>query len=135
METLHLKVYVRARPTPSSEGGEKNGIMRAEHKLLYLQDAAKGHSSEFVFDRVFDAEASQESVADEVGRPLVEHVLQGYNACCFAYGQTGSGKTYSMFGAETGDWELRGVIPRTCELLMRSAAELQAGGQVGQVTA
>lgn len=47
----------------------------------------------------------------------VEHVLKGYNACCFAYGQTGSGKTYSMFG-EQGDF--RGVIPRAVEQVFYS---------------
>jgi hypothetical protein len=47
----------------------------------------------------------------------VDHVLQGYNACCFAYGQTGSGKTYSMFG-EQGDF--RGIIPRAVEHVFKS---------------
>lgn len=32
------------------------------------------------------------------GAPIVESVLEGYNACIFAYGQTGSGKTYTMLG-------------------------------------
>lgn len=33
-----------------------------------------------------------------VGRPLVQNVVRGYNACCFAYGQSGSGKTHTMTG-------------------------------------
>lgn len=32
------------------------------------------------------------------GAPIVESVLEGFNACIFAYGQTGSGKTYTMLG-------------------------------------
>jgi hypothetical protein len=63
--------------------------------------------------------ALQEDVFTEVGKPLVEHAVQGYNACCFAYGQTGSGKTYSMFGKETGEHDLRGMIPRAAEELFK----------------
>ena len=44
----------------------------------------------------------------------VDHVLNGYNACCFAYGQTGSGKTHSMFG---GEGDSRGMVPRAIEYL------------------
>ncbi len=61
-------------------------LMRAS--LIAVHDPSKDHSSEFVFDRVFAAGAPQEDVFDEVGKPLVEHAMQGYNACCFAYGQT-----------------------------------------------
>jgi hypothetical protein len=52
-------------------------------------------------------------VFDNACKPLVDHVLDGYNSCCFAYGQTGSGKTYSIFGeAEDGR---RGIVPRAME--------------------
>lgn len=50
---------------------------------------------------------------DDACKPLVEHVLDGYNSCCFAYGQTGSGKTYSIFG-EAEDTR-RGIVPRAME--------------------
>jgi len=49
----------------------------------------QGHSSEFVFDRVFGADTSQDAVFAEVAKPLIQHAVQGYNGCCFAYGQTG----------------------------------------------
>eukprot|EP00747_Dinoflagellata_sp_TGD_P184559 gnl/TRDRNA2_/TRDRNA2_40276_c0_seq1.p1 gnl/TRDRNA2_/TRDRNA2_40276_c0~~gnl/TRDRNA2_/TRDRNA2_40276_c0_seq1.p1 ORF type:complete len:910 (-),score=145.67 gnl/TRDRNA2_/TRDRNA2_40276_c0_seq1:115-2811(-) len=53
---------------------------------------------EFVFDRVFERGASQEEVYQTVGKPIVDSVLAGHNACLFAYGQTGSGKTHTMEG-------------------------------------
>merc|ERR1719359_1683279 len=53
---------------------------------------------EFVFDRVFCPDATQEEVYNTVGKPLVDSLLAGHNACLFAYGQTGSGKTYTMEG-------------------------------------
>jgi len=30
--------------------------------------------------------------------PVLNNVLNGYNATVFAYGMTGAGKTYTMFG-------------------------------------
>jgi hypothetical protein len=61
----------------------------------------------------------------------VEHVLQGFNSCCFAYGQTGSGKTHTMFGAadgQSGDTqgEQRGLIPRAIEILCQRLEEVKA---------
>lgn len=75
--------------------------------------------------QIFDAATHQDAVFDAVGKPLVEHVLQGYNACAFAYGQTGAGKTHSMFG---GDADARGLIPRACELLLRAAEQVNSKG-------
>ncbi|EKG02936.1 kinesin, putative [Trypanosoma cruzi] len=42
--------------------------------------------------------SAQQDIYNEVGRPILENTLEGYNGCVFAYGQTGSGKTFSMFG-------------------------------------
>jgi kinesin family protein 7 len=75
--------------------------------------------SGFSMTPLFHVVILQDDVFTEVGKPLVEHAVQGYNACCFAYGQTGSGKTYSMFGKETGEHDLRGMIPRAAEELFK----------------
>eukprot|EP00762_Andalucia_godoyi_P006558 ANDGO_05025.mRNA.1 Kinesin-like protein KIN-4A len=72
---------------------------------------------EFGFDKIFDDDATQEAVFDHVCKPLVEHVFEGFNACCFAYGQTGSGKTYSIFGLAG---EKRGVVPRAMECIFET---------------
>ena len=53
----------------------------------------------------------------------MDHILQGFNSCCFAYGQTGSGKTHTMFGSEDGNDEQRGLIPRAIEYLCRCLDE------------
>lgn len=50
----------------------------------------------FVFDYVYDQNASQKQVFDTTARTVVDSALQGYNATIFAYGQTGTGKTYTM---------------------------------------
>lgn len=40
----------------------------------------------FMFDRVFDAEAIQTDVYNATARPLLDGLLDGYNATVFAYG-------------------------------------------------
>lgn len=48
--------------------------------------------------------ASQDTLYQDIGMGLLQHALDGYNACIFAYGQTGSGKSHSMlgYGADKG---------------------------------
>jgi kinesin family protein 15 len=45
----------------------------------------------FSFDFVAGADASQELVFDNVGKPVTEACFAGYNTTIFCYGQTGSG--------------------------------------------
>ncbi|EGB06629.1 hypothetical protein AURANDRAFT_28941, partial [Aureococcus anophagefferens] len=75
----------------------------------------------FQFDGVFWCEAVQEEVFKTVCKEQVDHILRGYNACCFAYGQTGSGKTHSMFfpkgGVDRSDADRQGLIPRAVDYL------------------
>jgi hypothetical protein len=59
---------------------------------------------EFKFDRVFDQYSSQAEVLREC-TPMLDAVLNGYNATIFAYGQSGSGKTFTMEGL---DWSADG---------------------------
>ncbi|KAK9473147.1 uncharacterized protein V1510DRAFT_433745 [Dipodascopsis tothii] len=87
-------------------------------------DRDRGRS--FTFDRSYwscdDSRpfATQDTVFEDLGRPLLANAFAGFNNCIFAYGQTGSGKSYSMMG--TADEP--GLIPRICEALFaRLAAE------------
>lgn len=54
----------------------------------------------FIFDRVFRHDARQEEVYDGTVKPLLENLLNGYNATVFAYGATGCGKTHTISGTE-----------------------------------
>lgn len=74
----------------------------------------------FQFDRIFWTDIGQAEIFNSMCKPQVEHVLEGFNTCCFAYGQTGSGKTYSIFGH---DDEIRGIIPRSAEHLFQSLSK------------
>jgi len=55
--------------------------------------------TQFPFDGVFDADASNQDVYESVARPLLDIVLEGNPATLFVFGQTGSGKTYTMMGS------------------------------------
>ncbi|ETO22702.1 hypothetical protein RFI_14494 [Reticulomyxa filosa] len=55
---------------------------------------------DFDLDRVLWTDCSQSDAFEELAKPLVEQVIQGYNCTLFAFGQTGSGKTFTMFGPD-----------------------------------
>ncbi|KAF8665817.1 hypothetical protein AX16_000260 [Volvariella volvacea WC 439] len=54
----------------------------------------------FMFDRVFGHEARQQEVYEGTSQPLLQGILDGYNATVFAYGATGCGKTHTISGTE-----------------------------------
>lgn len=71
----------------------------------------------FLYDKIFWDDSTQEEIYETIGVPMVDHVFNGYNSCCFAYGQTGSGKTYSIFGEDDAT---RGLIPRSLDYLFQT---------------
>eukprot|EP00981_Chlorochromonas_danica_P014431 scaffold7976_cov179-Ochromonas_danica.AAC.5 len=76
---------------------------------MLVNPSGNGDDHSFGFDLIFDEQSQQDQVWKEVGLPILNKALAGYNGTIFAYGQTGSGKTWSMQG---GDGDLKGIIPR-----------------------
>uniref|UniRef100_A0A4X1SQ10 Kinesin-like protein n=1 Tax=Sus scrofa TaxID=9823 RepID=A0A4X1SQ10_PIG len=72
----------------------------------------KRESYRFKFQRIFDQDAKQETIFENIAKPVAESVLAGYNGTIFAYGQTGSGKTFTITGGAER-YSDRGIIPRT----------------------
>lgn len=89
-----VKVAVRIRPMIGKEirEGNRKSCITTQPELAKLQIGSK----EFLFDRVFDTESSQEDIFDVCAYNLVLGCFSGYNATILAYGQTGSGKTHTM---------------------------------------
>ncbi len=58
-------------------------------------------SHTFTFDHAYSMTTLQETVYTDLGVPILESALNGYNGTIFAYGQTGSGKTHSITGIKT----------------------------------
>jgi kinesin family protein 11 len=83
------------------------------HREVQLTQSVnkKEYSRKYHFDRVYDADTSQERLYETAVAPMVDEVLQGFNCTVFAYGQTGTGKTHTMTGDMANQSEC-GVIPR-----------------------
>lgn len=60
----------------------------------------------FIFDKLFDENATQDEVYVNSTKPSIDAVLEGFNSTVFAYGATGCGKTYTI----TGTPENPGII-------------------------
>jgi excinuclease UvrABC helicase subunit UvrB len=50
----------------------------------------------FQFDHVYGPEVQQPQIYADLGGPIVQHALRGFNGTILAYGQTGSGKTFTV---------------------------------------
>ncbi|KAJ3640296.1 hypothetical protein Zmor_003605 [Zophobas morio] len=113
-----VQVIVRCRPISDQETQadcspvvnvySNRGVIEVENPKARFENEGK---KIFRYDAVYDWNASQQCIYDEMVRPLVSSVLDGYNGCVFAYGQTGTLKTYTMEGIEKYE-EHFGVIPR-----------------------
>ncbi|EUD67358.1 hypothetical protein C922_02064 [Plasmodium inui San Antonio 1] len=98
----NVKVAVRIKPISESEENivsifNKNYVLieKENEKECYLLSQKKKQAT-YVFDVVFDVNATQENVFLHTAKPLIPHVFKGVNGTVFAYGATGSGKTYTM---------------------------------------
>ncbi|KAJ3604386.1 hypothetical protein NHX12_029127 [Muraenolepis orangiensis] len=104
-----IRVFCRIRPVNRTEAAQ-GGVIVVERLDDYsvAVETPRGHR-EFQFDKVFNAESSQEEMFQDTHR-LIQSAIDGFNVCIFAYGQTGSGKTFTM----VGDKEHRnpGIMPR-----------------------
>jgi len=120
----NIRVFVRARPILPNDGTSvKTSVsVLPNGQSLSIVDREKIETS-FSFDKIFPPSAGQDKVFEEVSG-FVQSAIDGYNVCLFSYGQTGSGKTHTMQGS--GKNEMRGIIPRSVELILSQAAILQA---------
>ncbi|KAL4085937.1 hypothetical protein PRIC1_014561 [Phytophthora ramorum] len=113
-EMGNVRVCCRVRPQNAKEL-----TMASAQRCVFTEDnsievkTSDGTPQKFTFDHVFGEEDGQKSVFESVALPVVQDIMDGYNATVFAYGQTSSGKTYTMEGANIDHEELRGIIPRT----------------------
>ncbi|EPY39698.1 OSM3-like kinesin, partial [Angomonas deanei] len=109
----NVRVLVRCRPLSEKEKNNGNtscvDLDIAQHTVTV--NPVVGNPDRFTFDATINNTFSQKDIFNQYIMPLVDSVLDGFNATVFAYGQSGSGKTHTMTGV-MGDEEMEGVIPR-----------------------
>eukprot|EP01039_Chlorochromonas_danica_P009989 gene9989-11047_t len=106
---VNVKVAVRCRPMSRKEMDRGcSNIVQVVDNVLTIKGADGNYEDKtFTFDHVYDGNSTQVQVYQDLGRPVVNQALEGFNGTIFAYGQTGSGKTFSMMGTD----ENKGIIP------------------------
>ncbi|KAK2540190.1 Kif6 [Columba livia] len=115
-EDVLIDVNILNIPTIYSVDNDEKSLSSLE--IIVPRDLADGfvnnkqESYKFKFQKIFDQEAKQDVVFDNIAKPVAECVLAGYNGTIFAYGQTGSGKTFTITGGAER-YSDRGIIPRT----------------------
>merc|ERR1719162_2180164 len=80
--------------------------IQCEQEQLYGPPEVE--TRQFVFDVCLPADVSQQSCYEQIGEPILQNALCGFNSTLFAYGQTGSGKSFSVMGNDGNP----GLIPR-----------------------
>ncbi|KAI5749788.1 hypothetical protein M8J76_010202 [Diaphorina citri] len=125
-----VQVVVRCRPMNSSEisgGYDKVVDMWPNRGVIEIsnpKEDCKEPKKIFTFDAVYDWNSKQSDLYDDMVRPLVCSVLDGFNGTIFAYGQTGTGKTYTMEGSKESA-ESKGVIPNSFDQIFSHIARTE----------
>ena len=123
----NIKVVARFRPKNeleiSLETGKPDLIKFVNETTMMVGDGKEKET--ITFDRIFPPCTPQAEVFEQVGIPLIEDVLTGYNGTVFAYGQTGSGKTYSMMGVDLYDEARKGLIPRAASKIFDRVDQME----------
>jgi hypothetical protein len=110
-----IRVYIRVKPSKST----RKAVQINNSQSLTLVPK----SSQYEFDHIFGPGTKQAEFFDICCRPIVDHLLEGFNGCLFAYGQTGSGKTYSMGMLDRIESREQGLVSMALDYLFAKAPE------------
>ena len=93
----HVRVAIRMKP--ATEADASTYVTKVPPGTMMLSKPGEEDMFSFNFSHAMTC-VDNGQLHETVGKPIVESVLEGYNATLLAYGQTGSGKTYSILGPE-----------------------------------
>lgn len=116
----HIKVCCRVRPIDQSVDQNcivLNATDDTDGRRCYKEVVIGGQN--FQLDNAFSDSVTQAEVFEEIVQPMIQDSFTGFNCSLFSYGQTGSGKTHTLIGSLDMSDEMRGVIPRSAEMIFR----------------
>ncbi|RWA03787.1 hypothetical protein EKO27_g11313 [Xylaria grammica] len=143
-----IRVMCRIRPSTSRDGAileyetsegkfhsKPAGLEIISQKSQYgTTRQVKDRSKHYRFDRVFEAQETNEDVWLEISQ-FVQSFIEGRQVTILCYGQTATGKTYTMSNSEgavdaNGDAILtnEGIMPRSKGLIFEEAARRRQKG-------
>ncbi|XP_078168604.1 P-loop containing nucleoside triphosphate hydrolases superfamily protein isoform X1 [Carex rostrata] len=111
-----IRVFCRIRPFNSVENWRNSFPVSVETDKIKIKSL--GSKKEFVVDRAFDQNSTQEDIYKEV-EPVIKSAFDGHNVCVLTYGQTGTGKTYTMEGVQRNP----GIVLRAMKELFREISQ------------
>ena len=126
MDRSSVRSFIRAK------GREVDGSIKLSkdlHEIVLEDPLGKDPEVSFDFYRVF-MESSQEEVFEIAGRPVVEHVMDGFDGLVVVYGPTNSGKTYTLIGKELDKGifyhSVLSILEETSKVSMQKDISIQA---------
>ncbi|KAM9410215.1 kinesin-like protein KIF18A [Pholidichthys leucotaenia] len=138
----HVKVVVRVRPANENDKHENcRNVVQVVDKHMLIFDPKEEDLScfgpqrvrnrnihkkvnkdlKFVFDHVFDENATQVDIFENTTKGVLDGVMHGFNCTVFAYGATGAGKTHTMLGSPNDP----GVMYRTMKELFKRMEDVK----------
>lgn len=111
LQESRIKVVVRKRPLGKKETGNiievhpqvsgQPAALTLHEPKLKVDMTAYIESHRFMYDDIFDEDASNRRVYEATAAPLISRLFtKGQTSTCFAYGATGAGKTHTMMGTD-----------------------------------
>jgi len=122
-----VRVTCRLRPAKTHERRDGLTCEKTDGQQVTLAPPDRSGQPPRVwsFDSVHGPESTQAELYEDVGEPILNAVMQGYNGTILAYGQTGAGKTHTLLNASASPAEA-GLVPRlVAELYVKLQADVR----------
>lgn len=99
---ITVKVALRYRPLSNQDASRGcQSIVESEGSVVTVKAVDDSlDTKRYTFDHVFDQNESNASIFENIGKPTVSIVLDGFSYTIFAYGEPNTGKTHTMFGTK-----------------------------------
>jgi len=110
----NVKIYARVRALMPWEPRKVSLFVKGN----VVRNKTEKVTNEYTFQKVFNVDVENAQIFKIMVEPMIDNVLNGFNAVLIAYGQTGSGKTYSMLGKP--HLGVEGLLPMMLKVLVET---------------